>query len=80
MSIRYMGDFKVEFYTVYLDNTEVDTISAGGWSDLRSVMDKAEENLDKKLMAGKKVLTRYLNIESNQIKFWTYKDNDWWTM
>ena len=80
MSIKYIGDFRVEFYTVFLDNVEVCVTSVGGWSDLNAVMNKAEQKLDKKLMAGKKVLTRYMNVDTNEIKFWTYKEDEWWTL
>lgn len=78
---KYIGDFRVEHYTVKLDNQEVGHISSGGWSSLQEVIDTAESNLCEKLMAGKKILNRYINTDDNYISFWTYKnDDEWWTL
>jgi hypothetical protein len=77
---EFLGNFLTEQYLVFVDGTEVDNISAGCWSDLEAVMKAAEDKLDEEIMAGKKILTRYINIEKNHIMFWTYKEDEWWTL
>lgn len=76
----FIGNFLTEHYTVYVDGVETDNISAGGWSDLGQVMDAAEARITPGLPDGKKVLTRYINIHKFTIHFWTYKDNEWFTL
>jgi len=76
----FIGNFLTEHFTVFVDGQEVDRISAGGWANLEDIMKAAETNLSDEVMAGKLVLTRYINIEKNHIMFWTYKDNEWWTL
>ncbi len=76
----FIGNFLTEHYTVYLDGVEVDAVSAGGWADLGAIMDAAEARISPAIEKGKKVLTRYINIQKNVICFWTYKDNEWFTL
>lgn len=76
----FIGNFLTEHYGVYLDGVEVGHISSGCWSNLEDVMKAAENNLDEKITAGKRILTRYVNVENNHIMFWTYKENEWWTL
>jgi hypothetical protein len=77
---EFIGNFLTEHYTIYVDGVEVDHISSGCWADLENVMKAAESNLNEKIMGGKKILTKYVNIEKNHIMFWTYKENEWWTL
>ena len=77
----FIGNFLTEHYTVYVDGVAKDRISAGGWADLGRVMDAAEKKILPALKAeGKKVVNRYINVNKFSICFWSYKDNDWFTL
>lgn len=76
----FIGNFLTQHYTVLVDGKEVDSISAGVWANLEDTMNAAENKLDKKIMAGKRVITRYVDINNNRIKFWTYNTDGWWTL
>jgi hypothetical protein len=76
----FIGNFLTEHYTVFLDGKEVNKVSAGAWADLGGIMNAAERKLPKEIMAGRKVCNRYINVNKYHICFWTYKDNEWWTL
>lgn len=77
---KFVGNFLTENFIIYLDNEEVDILSSGGWSDLSTVMDIAEEKVIEKIPAGRKIANKYINIKRNQIHFWTFKNGEWFTL
>jgi len=76
----FVANFTTEHYLVFVDGQEVDKISAGCWANLEDIIKAAENKLEIEIMAGKKIITRYMNVEKSHIMFWTYKEYDWWTL
>jgi hypothetical protein len=76
----FIANFTTEHYLVYVDGVEVDKLSAGCWANLEDILQSAEDRLDEKIMAGKTIITRYMNVDKNHIMFWTYKQGEWFTL
>lgn len=77
---KAIANFNTETYQIYCDEKEVGSITSGVWANLEDIFAAARRKVETGLEEGRKVSTGYVNTDKNYISFWTYKDNEWWTL
>ena len=77
---KAIANFSTETYRILCDEKEVASITSGVWANLEDIFAAARRKVEMGLEEGRKVSTGYVNTDKNQISFWSYKVDEWWTL
>ncbi len=75
----FIANFQTETYHIYCDDVWVDVITSGYWADLEDIFAAAKEKVMLELEKERNVATGYINVDKNEIMFWTCNVDRWWT-